>query len=337
MRRLALLRITLCCLASLVLYVGLFAFVLDRPLSLGALRARIGASLARGAAIDQPKLVILAGSNAPYSHRCEIIEPIVRRPCVNAGIAVGVGLDYLFARWQLVLHRGDVVYLPLEEAQYPRSRAMAELGPDAAIMLRHDWATLARLPLRRQIAAMFASDLRGAVMSILEITLVADGFHDPRQAVTGSFNAWGDHVGHTMALGAGNQATLATFEPFHPSAEQIAQGYGSAQVASFLAWARQHGVRVIGGLPTGFIDSPISDASVAAIRAIFQDHGAAFLQLPNRSRYPRGAFFDTADHLNEAAQIRHSWQVGNALLGMMAGAATLNVADNRAWAATVPP
>ena len=139
-------RILLACAASLVLYVTAFACLLDRPLTLGMLQARIEANLARGAAIAGPKLVILAGSNGPYSHRCETMEPIISRPCINAGVAVGVGLDYLFVRWEPLLHPGDVVYLPLEEAQYTRSRSAAELGPDAAIMLRHDRATLRTMP-----------------------------------------------------------------------------------------------------------------------------------------------------------------------------------------------
>ena len=79
-----------------------FGFILDRPLSLGFLRQQIDAKLARAASIAGPKLVILAGSNGPYSHRCETIEPILGMPCVNGGVAVGIGLDYLFARWQRV-------------------------------------------------------------------------------------------------------------------------------------------------------------------------------------------------------------------------------------------
>jgi hypothetical protein len=41
--------------------------------------------------------VILAGSNGPYSHRCETIEPILGMPCVNGGIAVGIGLDFRYS------------------------------------------------------------------------------------------------------------------------------------------------------------------------------------------------------------------------------------------------
>ncbi|HQT80349.1 MAG TPA: hypothetical protein PLD10_25200 [Rhodopila sp.] len=306
-------RLLLCCAASVTLYVTAFACVLDRPLSLGALRTRIEAGLARGTAIRGSKLVILAGSNGPYSHRCEIIEPLLGRPCVNAGIAVGVGLDYLFTRWKPLLHPGDIVYLPLEEAQYSRPRATAELGPDAAIMLRHDRTTLWMMPTRRQIAALFASDLRGAVMSVIETALEDGGFQDPRAAATGSFNVWGDHVGHTAILGAGNRAALSVAKPFHPSAAQIRAGYGSVLITDFLAWASAHNVMVVGGLPTGFADSPIPGSSLDAIRAIYRDHNTSFLELPNRSRYPRDAFFDTPDHLNEATQILHSIAVGLAL------------------------
>ena len=306
-------RILISCAASLVVYVAAFSWLLDRPLSLGALRAHIDANLALGQTIHDPKLVILAGSNGPFSHRCETIQPIIGRPCINAGVAVGVGLDYLFTRWKPLLHPKDVVYLPLEEAQYVRSRATSDLGPDATIMLRHDRATLWSLPVRRQIAALFAADLRAAIMSVIETALYDDNFHDPRAAASGGFNVWGDHVGHTAALAALNQSALAAITPFHPTAAQITAGYGGELVAGFIRWADQHGVRVIGGLPTGFTDSPIDDASLAAIRTIFQANNADFLELPNRSRYPRTAFFDTPDHLNEATQIKHSVAVARAL------------------------
>jgi hypothetical protein len=310
-------RILLACTASLLLYFVCFAEILDRPLTLGFLRHEIDIRLERGAAIVGPKLVILAGSNGPYSHRCETIEPLLQMPCVNGGVAVGIGLDYLFARWEPLLHPGDVVYMPMEEAQYVRDRAATALGPDAAIMLRHDRATLARLPPRRWLGALFSYDLRGAVMTLIETALVAGGFHDPRAAATGESNAWGDHVGHTAALAAASASVLAAAKPYHPTAALIRAGYGSVLIARFADWARVHGVRVIGGLPTGFADSPIAGDAIAAIRAIYAAHGALFLELPSRSRYPRTAFFDTPDHLNETWQVVHSIAVAHGLAGMI--------------------
>jgi hypothetical protein len=310
-------QIALACLASLLLYAVAFAFVLDRPLSLGSLQARVEANIALGRTIHQPKLVILAGSNGPFSHRCQTIGPMIGRPCINAGVAVGVGLDYLFTRWKPLLHPGDIVYLPLEEAQYIRTHAASDLGPDAAIMLRHDRATLLALPLRRQVAALFASDLRAAVMSVIEAALSSSDFVDPRIAASGGYNEWGDHVGHTAAKAFLNRAALAAIDPFHPTGAQITAGYGTTLVIGFLTWAEAHGVRVIGGLPAGFIDSPLSQDELTAIHVVFRDHGAEFLETPEGGRYPRTAFFDSADHLLETSQISHSVSVARSLQRIM--------------------
>lgn len=307
-------RLLATCLASLLVYGVLFGWVLDRPLAYGFLRDQIDAKLAHGAAIGSPKLVILAGSNAPYSHRCELIERIIQMPCVNGGVAVGIGLDYLFARWEPLLHPGDIVYLPMEEAQYVRSRAATTVGPDAAMMFRHDWRTLAKLPPDRWAGALFSFDLRFTVMALIERALVASGFHDPRAAAEGEMNAWGDHVGHTLALAAPSQPILARIVLGHPGAAAIARGDGTAQIAAFLRWARAHGVEAVGGWSTEFADTPMPDATRAAIRAIYAANGADFLELPNRSLYPRSAFFDSPDHLSEPWQIVHSRALAEALV-----------------------
>ncbi len=297
-------RIVLPCLASLLLYWTLFGFVLDRPLSLGLFRNQIESSLARGASIQGRKLVLIAGSNGPYSHRCETIEPILDIPCVNAGIAVGIGLDYLFARWRPLLRPGDAVYLPLEEAQY--SRPASTLGPDGAIMFRHDRATLATLAPARWAGAAFASGPRGVAMSGIETSLVWSGFLDPRAAMGGERNAWGDRAGHLPSLPGANPGWLALVVPAHESPDRVASGAGTATVAAFLRWAGEHGVAVVGGLPAGFADSPIPAETRAAIAHVFESHGASFIDPGDRARYPRSAFFDSPDHLAEPAQIAHS-------------------------------
>ncbi len=291
---------------SLLAYALLFGCIIDRPLSLGFMQQQIDAKLARAATINVPKIVIFAGSNGPYSHRCEVIEPILGMPCVNGGVAVGLGLDYLFTRWKPELHAGDLIYLPMEEEQYVRTRSATDAGPDAAIMFRHDWHTLFLLQPARWVAALFSSDLRAALMGPMEAALIALHFHDPRIETTGATNAWGDHVGHTAELARANHAALAAMTPHHASAEQVCTGYGGRLIADFTRWATAHGIRVIGGLPTEFADSPMPDATAQAIRAIYVDNGGMFLELPNLSRYPREAFFDSPEHLNETWQIRHS-------------------------------
>ena len=319
----------LACAASFLIYAVLFGVILDRPLSLGSFRQQIDARLARGASIEGPKLVIIAGSNGPYSHRCETMEPLLGMPCVNAGVAVGIGLDYLFARWRPLLRPGDVVYLPLEEAQYTRTYAATSLGPDASIMFRHDWSTLGALSPGRWLGATFSFAPRAALMSLIETTLVDSGFEDPRAAATGSTNAWGDHVGHTPAMGEANAARLATIVPWHETAASIRSGDGTAMLRDFLRWAAAHGVIVVGGLPAGFAEWPIPKATVQAIGDIFTREGARFIDLGQQARYPRSAFFDTPDHLNEVAQIAHSRVVAAALAVVLASSATAGGAPAR--------
>ena len=299
-------RLIFASLASLLIYALVFGFIDDRPLALGFLQQQIDAKLARGASIDGPKLVIMAGSNGPYSHRCEVIEQIMAMPCVNAGVAVGIGLDYLFARWWPLLHPGDLVYLPIEEQQYSRGHLATDLGPDASIMFRHDWRTLAVLPPQRWVTALFSFDLPAALMGPIEIALVASHFHDPRQDMTGGTNAWGDHVGHTAAIAASNQDVLASATSNHATADEIRTGDGSVLIAAFVRAAIAHGVNVIGGLPAEFADAPMPETTQDAIRTLYLSNGADFLELPNQSRYPRTAFFDTGEHLNETWQIENS-------------------------------
>ena len=303
--------------ASLLIYAIMFGAVLDRPLDLGFLQHQLDDRLARAATINGPKLVILAGSNGPYSHRCEVIEAMLALPCVNGGVAVGIGLDYLFARWRAQLHAGDIVYLPMEQEQYTAGRSAEALGPDAAIMFRHDWTTLRALSPHRWLAALFAFDLRAALMSAIEMSMVAAHFHDPRAAVTGTSNAWGDHVGHTALLGAPSQTVIAAMARPSASAAGIRDGYGTSVIVGFLQWARGHGVLVIGGLPTELDRLPRPEATGAALAKVYLAHGSDFLELANHSRYPLAAFFDTPLHLNEPCQIAHSILLAHALAPLL--------------------
>jgi hypothetical protein len=305
------------CLASLVLYAVLFGLVLDRPLTYGFLTGMIDARLGRANSIAGPKLVLLAGSNSLYSHRCQTIEPILGMPCVNGGAVVGIGLDYLFQRWDATLHPGDIVYMPMEHAQYTRSRATSMLGPDAAILFRHDWPTLAELSPRRWMAALFSFDLRASVMSVIETAISQTTSHDLLATSAGASSAWGDHIGHTEAFAAEYRSILSSIRTYSVTPAQIAAGDGTGEIARFVARMTARGVIAIGGLPTGFDDLPQSDALVAAIAAVYTEHGGWFLALPNRSRYPRVDFFDSPDHLNETAQQAHSVLVARALAELL--------------------
>lgn len=307
MRRLA--RLTVLFLASLGLYGAVFAWILDRPLDLGPLRAALAAKQEAAARIAGPKFVIFAGSNALFSHSCAVIGPMLGLPCINAGVALGLGLDYQLARWKPLLHAGDTVYMPLELQQYVVTRGEARRGPDAAILWRHERGLLPTLGPGRALAAAFASSLPDAVASLVEMAAagLSPALAHPAFAET---DAEGDGIGHGLALAAANRAFLASLHRPDPSPGAVARGYGAREVGAFRAWAAAHGVRVIGGWPTEFADRPVDPGLGPALVALY---GGDFLDLANAGRYPRADFFDSQDHLASECQLRHSIALGRAL------------------------
>jgi hypothetical protein len=303
-------------LAAIGLYALAFACVLDRPLSLGTLRRALDAKLAYAAGLPGPKLVILAGSNALFSHSCAVIGGMLALPCVNGGVAQGLGLDYQFALWKPRLHAGDIVYMPMELQQYVVTAGAGRAGPDAAIMLRHDRATLAGLGAARIIAAVFSSTAEDAVLSLVEAAALAAHPAFARAPFAETDRA-GDGIGHGLARAAANRAFLAALHRADPAPAAIAAGHGAAEIARFLDWARGHGLRVIGGWPTEFADALPDPRLPAALAGFYRAHGAAFLPLPGKGRYPRADFFDSQDHLATECQARHSIAVALGLAPLL--------------------
>jgi hypothetical protein len=320
MRRLASVVVLLA--GSVLLYGLLFAFLLSRPLSLGTLRHTLGEKIAAAAAERPPRLIILAGSNALFSHSCAVIGLMLRLPCINGGVAVGLGLDYQFALWKPVLRPGDTLYMPMELQQYAVAAGPARMGPDAALMLQRDRGLLLAFGPARSLAALFSGTLPDAVEAVVET--VALVLHPAlANPAFGEMNAEGDGIGHDLAKATANRVFLALLHRPDPSPAAIHHGYGALEIAAFLNWARAHGVRVIGGFPTEFADRPPDPALAPTLGALYAAHGAEFLDLAGEGRYPRSDFFDAQDHLVTECQMKHSIRLGLALaplLGRVPGA-----------------
>ncbi len=308
-------RLVVCALASIALYLAAFGLVLHRPLSVGMLRHEMAAKLARGATLASPKLVILAGSNAPYSHSCRVIGAMLGMNCENGGVAVGIGLDDLFTRWAALLRAGDVVYLPLEMQQYDVTPAQNRMSIDGAWLFRDDPALLWRLGVGRFVAGAFGNTMPDGLEALAEMAAHAAGMGHPRALLAAQFDAEGDRVGTTLATA--DPAFLALLHRVDPRARGIRRGYGTAIIARFVRTEVARGVIVIGGLPTDFDTVALPDATIAAVRAVFVTRGGLFLELPNHSRYPPADFYDSEDHLAQPCQYLHSIAVARGLAPLL--------------------
>jgi hypothetical protein len=135
---------------------------------------------------------------------------------------------------------------------------------------------------------------------------------DPSHA---QVNAWGDRTGHGEERAA--LPMLLALRPGQPDAGAIAAGHGASLIGAFTARMTRRGVRVVGGLATGFDDVPLAGDAVTAIAGIYTGNGGRFLTLPNHSRYPRAYFFDGPEHLREPYQIAHTRLLAAALAALL--------------------
>jgi hypothetical protein len=308
-------RIFILCTLSVGIYAVVFGLLVDRPLSLGLLRFEILQKTTRLAALYSPKLVILAGSNGPYSHSCVVIGAMLNMPCENAGIAVGIGLDDIFARYAPLLHRGDIVYMPMELQQYTVTQAQYRSSTDGEFLFRHDRRVLAELPAGRILGAVFCCDLSDFLESLAEMPMAHSSAISPDRLLTAEYNAEGDRIDNDLTDAA---PALLNHPPRPmPNAQEIMSGYGAFLIARFVAKETSHGITVIGGLPSDFATASLSPETTSALASVYTDHGGIFMVLPNRSLYPVQDFFNSEDHLARPCQYLHSIAVANHLAPLL--------------------
>jgi hypothetical protein len=310
MKRLSLLLLGTC--LSVALYLTVFT-VVERPLTLGDLQQQLDFKLSYSRSLKSPKVMIFAGSNGRFSHRCEEISAAVGLPCVNASIATGVGMDFLLDQFDPTLNPGDLVYMPLEYTQYNASENDMHLGVQNAVMLRSRREYLLSLPVRRVVEAYGAFDLPYLVRGLAEMTLAHRKFK--RRSGIDTLTPQGDERDHTPAMAQPYASYLR--QAAAPDTRVVADAYAQHVLAAFLVRARTRGIVVAGGLPTVPDDTAIDPNSVGRIRDLYLSNGQFFVSNATASRYPRSCLYDTVYHLNEDCQIRHSRVVGALLRQML--------------------
>jgi hypothetical protein len=297
--------IILACISSILIYLLVFAFFINKPLSMGFINE---AQLIRANYVQAkpgPKLVIIAGSNGLFSHRAETMEKILNLPCLNASITAEFGLDIQIDLAKKWLAPRDIVLMPLEYLSYTSTRNSIENSPANGFIINYAKWLLHDYDWHRVLCTMFYFDTKYLISGVVEMSLKAVGV--TRRFNTGTLTPEGDMRGHTELKGREYRKYVMSVPQGFPDPELLHKRFlGEIILTNFLKWAKERNIRVIGTLPTVFNDQPISEAAIAKIASIYQDQGQEFLLLPNRSQYDRHYFYDSNYHLNEENQIAHS-------------------------------
>jgi hypothetical protein len=293
---------------SVLVYLAVFS-VVQRPLIVGEVARQLGDRLTYAQTLPSPKVMIFAGSNGRYSHDCAALAAALELPCVNASIGVGIGLDFQLGAWREHLHRGDLVYMPLEYGQYRSSQDDMNGGLQNTLLVHHWRARLWELAPERVLRAWASFDLSFLIQGLAEMGLQAAGV--TRRGGDIDHTAQGDARGHDLAAARAYAGFLRSARA-EPTTVPL-QSHALTVLGQFLDDAHARGVRVIGGLPTMPDTVPVLGADVEALRRFYAAHGQGFVALPNLSRYPMSCFYDTLYHLVQECQQAHSARVGQAL------------------------
>lgn len=300
------------CMTSCVLYFAVFGFLVRKPLTIGANLRYLDHKLEYLRQLEGRKLVLLAGSNGRFSHRCETLEQILALPCANMSIQAGISLDFQFSRIEPYLGAGDIVYLPLEYEFFGGDLRSMMGGAELPLCVAYEKEQLWNLGPVRLAYALFYFDLKFLIAGLGEMLLEAAGVQ--RRFSVNTLTKQGDESGHTRERAQEYRAALNAKEakPWNDEAVDLGS-YKANLLAEILRRAANKGVIVIGGLPTSFNDYPIPERWVERIGAFYAQYGHAFVALENKSQYPRSYFYDSPAHLSEPYQIAHT----RALAGLL--------------------
>ncbi len=286
----------------------LFVFFIHKPLTIGILGEYFQKKLGYLQQIDSRKIVILAGSNGRFSHRCEVVEKILNIPCVNMSISANLSLDYQLYKIKPYLKSGDIVYIPLEYSLFSGTRESMSTGIELPYALAYDRSYIPHLGLVRTAYAIFYFNVKYFISSLGEMTLYKMG--KKRRYGANTLTVQGDETGHDLSKALAYKAYRDTLIWETPSPESVnVNSYKSKIVADFELWAKTKHVMVVGGLPTIFDDQKISEELVAKLRDFHLRNGHHFLLLENRSQYSRDVFYDAEYHLAEEFQILHTKKI----------------------------
>jgi hypothetical protein len=292
-------------IASCLIYMLIFTFVVHKPLTIGINGQYYQKKMSYLKSIDSKKLILLAGSNGRFSHRCETIENEIGISCVNMSISADISLDYQFEKIKPYLNAGDIVYLPLEYGKLNSSKKKSMSGSQVPYVVAYDHSYFRKMDVEQVMNAMFYFDVKYLISSIGEMILDSMGIK--RRFSVETMTLQGDEATHTLEKAKSYRDYRNNLKWAPPVAEVInLTSYGATTVKNFLHWATANKVTVIGGLPTTFNDQPISDALIAKIQHFYTSNGHSFIVPQNKCQYPRENFYDTSYHLAEEFQIKHS-------------------------------
>ena len=263
---------------------------------------------------SKKKIVIVAGSNGIFSHRCSEIKKIVGLECVNASTGALSGIDFILEKSKEFISPSDIVILPLEYNFYTLDEnQIINSTAGNNYIAQYEREYLLKMGDKKILPILFSFNFQYLFSSLVEMALNACGVE--RRFGVDTINANGDMINHTKEKGFLYSNYVNSLNQARPSERLLTDTTFSSQViiADYLKWCSKNKVKVFGSLPTTFDDRKNNPKALMKIKNLYYLNGAGFIETDNNSQYARKCFYDTSYHLNEECQIIHSKKIADYL------------------------
>lgn len=267
--------------------------------------------LQAAAKITEPKVLVVAGSNAMFGIDSKQLSAYWQRPTINLAVNAGLGLDYILAQAQKAARRGDILILPLEYALYLDDGAANSqiidyvIGRDPIY-----WNSLTQYQKTQFVLGMaperWIQGLRQPIDS--PVNSGTYGAHHLDSVGDQTFSGREHQQEHDRAA----IAIAASPKKAWRYGERALQENGAwERLSQFSKWARENQLCLI-AVPTALLfhdsykNSTVERRFYESLPDQVSNLGIPYVGKPLDFMYPADHFFDTDHHLQDWARAIHT-------------------------------
>ena len=251
----------------------------------------------RAREIDEPKLVIVSGSNALFGLHSARLAEAYKRPVVNQAVNAGVGLPYIIEQGQSILKPGDIALLPLEfplfSYHYNTNQVMIDYYfAEPGLLYQQPWR------------------LQMALLTDITLTRIYEGYKGMPDdfKVSGLYgvhhlNAQGDQIySDRVFRGEVRLQQLKGLKPSLYGEDFSSDNEGWQLLSRFQRWAEQQNICLIYVPATMMFnplyrDDPVEAQLYLSLASTAAQFGLRYVGNPYDFMYGPEHYFDTNYHL----------------------------------------
>lgn len=260
--------------------------------------------------INEPKLIVLSGSNSLFGMSCKTIQEDIQIPCVNAATNAGLGLDYILSFGRSLARPGDTFLLPLEYGMYQYDGKHSDVLID--YIFARDPGYLNKIGFESRMRAIggisFSRLMRGTIYKVAKISPRKDGYQSD------TLNEYGDETRNTVAsITEAHRQKLNRLQPMEKINGSVDSSHGMQSIRDFVRWCRDNNIQVLASWPSTVwfeaYNQPSRREYFKSIKNFYQSLDIPILGQPQDFMYDVSLFYDTAYHLNDRGMHQRTEQV----------------------------